>query len=98
MAYYSVYTHSDINTLRIGKIVTVEINLSVSKLMYLVQFVSDLSKRGLKILKSKLKCCLLKSKESLITGLKAFVLWLKKCFIFLGDSRYIYPYEGFSHC
>ena len=36
-------------TLRIGKILKVEINLSVLKLTYFGQFVSDLSKFGLKI-------------------------------------------------
>ena len=38
-----------INTPKIGKILKVEINLSVLKLMYLSQFALDLSKHGLKI-------------------------------------------------
>ena len=38
-----------INTLKIGKILNVENNLSVLKLMDLDQFVSDLSEHGLKI-------------------------------------------------
>ena len=39
-----------INTPKIGKILKVAINLSVLKLTYLGQFVSDLSKLGLKFL------------------------------------------------
>ena len=38
-----------INTMRFGKILTVEINLSVLKLMFLGQFVLYLRKRGLKM-------------------------------------------------
>ena len=38
-----------INTIRIGKILTVEINQSVLKSMFVSQFLSDLSKLGLKI-------------------------------------------------
>ena len=38
-----------INTQRIGEILTVEIKFSVLKLMYLGQFVPNLSKLGLKI-------------------------------------------------
>ena len=38
-----------INTRKIGKILKVESNLSLLKLMYLSYFVSDLSKLGLKI-------------------------------------------------
>ena len=50
VAYYSVYMRSEnFNTLRIGKILTVEINLSILKVMNLGQFVSDLSKLSLKI-------------------------------------------------
>ena len=47
VTYYSVYTK--INTLKIGKIVKFEINLLFLKLMYLSQFVSNLSKLRLKI-------------------------------------------------
>ena len=38
-----------INTLKIGKILKAEINLSVLKFMYLGQFTLDLSKCGLKM-------------------------------------------------
>ena len=53
---FNIFVHSaqctcivKINTPKIGKILKVEINLSVLKLMYLGQFVSDLSKLSLKI-------------------------------------------------
>ena len=39
----------EINTLKIGKILKVELNLSVLKFMYLGSFASDLSKLGLKM-------------------------------------------------
>ena len=49
MAYFKYTRIEKINTLKIGTILKVEINLSVLKLMYLSQFESDLSKLGLKI-------------------------------------------------
>ena len=51
--------------------------------MYLGQFVSDLSKRGLQI---KLRVFLQKSNENLIIEHKPFVLWSIKHLNILGDT------------
>ena len=48
VACHSLYTHCEINTPKINKILKVEINLSVLKFMYLGQIALDLSKLGLK--------------------------------------------------
>ena len=49
MAYYSVYKDGQINTMKICKILKVEINLPVLKVMFFCQFIWDLKKLGSKI-------------------------------------------------
>ena len=79
--------HCKINTPKNGKILKVEINLSLLKMIYIGQFILDFNKLGLK----SQRLFLLKSTEKLIIEQKPFVLLLiKRFYIFfiLFDAQY----------